>query len=73
MSAAEWDATGWDEQRALLEGLENDDSVPFGFSESGGDEMTPGVAGPTVRSNVDAGTSVIDLAAMRAELEGARK
>jgi len=31
-----------------------------------------GMKGPTVRENVDAGTDVIDLAKMKAELEAAR-
>jgi hypothetical protein len=35
-------------------------------------EVTPGVSGPRIRENVDAGTDVIDLTAMRAELEAAR-
>jgi hypothetical protein len=35
-------------------------------------EITPGVSGPRIRENVDAGTDVIDLTAMRAELEAAR-
>jgi hypothetical protein len=34
--------------------------------------MTPGLQGPTIRENVDAGVKVIDLTAMRAELEAAR-
>ena len=67
MSEAEWDDTSWATQRALLEGLENDESVPFGFEPA-----AEAPAGPRVRENVDAGMSVIDLAAMRAQLEAAR-
>jgi hypothetical protein len=41
--------------------------VPFGFG--GGEDDLPF----TIRKGVDAGTDVIDLAAMRAELEAARQ
>lgn len=34
--------------------------------------MTPGVAGPQIRENVDMGSKVFDLTAFRAELEADR-
>jgi hypothetical protein len=43
--------------------------VPLKFEDDG--DMPNGFE-PTVRANVDAGTDVIDLAAMRAELEADR-
>lgn len=47
--------------------------MPFSWQEDSGDgEVTPGVAGPKIRENVYAGTDVIDLTAMRAELEADR-
>jgi hypothetical protein len=45
--------------------------VPFGWQGGDGD-VTAMADGPTVRENVDAGVDVIDLAAMRDELEAAR-
>ncbi|HEY2638446.1 MAG TPA: hypothetical protein VGI66_00995 [Streptosporangiaceae bacterium] len=60
--------------------LEKDEEVPFGFSDNGpqptgtpADWEPGGALGPQVRSNVDAGTDVIDLAAMRESLEAQRK
>jgi hypothetical protein len=62
----------WDLRRAYLEGLDQDESVPFAMQQS---EMPmaglPG--GFRVRENVDAGVEVIDLSAMRAELEAGRR
>jgi hypothetical protein len=58
-------------QRCYLDGLAEDESVPFGWQEHTG-EVTPGMNGPQIRENVDAGTDVIDLTAMRAELEADR-
>lgn len=69
MSADEWDATPWYVQRAYLEGLEEDQEVPFGWSEEGTDSGLPF----TRREAVDAGTDVIDLAAMRDQLETDRR
>lgn len=34
-----------------------------------GEQMAPGMDGPTIRENVDIGVKVIDLRAMREELE----
>jgi len=45
--------------------------VPFSWQEQTG-EVTPGMNGPQIREGVDAGTDVIDLTAMRAELEADR-
>ena len=58
-------------QKCYLDGLAEDESVPFTWKEETG-ELTPGMAGPVRRENVDAGTDVIDLTAMRAELEAER-
>jgi hypothetical protein len=48
--------------------------VPFSWKQEAAEpgEITPGVSGPVVRENVDAGVKVIDLNAMRAELEAQR-
>jgi hypothetical protein len=50
--------------------------VPFRFSEPGegesGLDVMPAEMRPTVRESVDAGTDVIDLTAMRRELEAGR-
>lgn len=54
-------------QRCYLEGLQQDGTI----SSSDDDDQAPGFE-PTVRSDVDAGTDVIDLGAMRAELEAGR-
>lgn len=48
--------------------MEKDEDVPLSFEQG---EMGP-EGGPTVRENVDAGTDVIDLTAMRKELEAQR-
>jgi hypothetical protein len=58
-----------------LDGLDQEEEIPFtrnndaGQKFGGGGEVAPGMEGPTIRTGVDAGTNVIDLAAMRAELE----
>jgi hypothetical protein len=67
LSPAEWDALPWDVTRAYLWGLEQDGTI--GEAQDG--ELPDGFE-PTVRSDVDAGTDVIDLAAMRTELEAGR-
>lgn len=47
--------------------------MPFSWREdTAPGEITPGVSGPVIREGVDAGTDVIDLTAMRSELEAAR-
>lgn len=51
--------------------MAEDESVPFSWKDEPG-EVTPGVSGPQIRENVDAGVKVIDLTAMRAELERER-
>lgn len=68
MGPAEWDALSWDLQRTYLDGLEQDEEVPFAFKEA--DPFESG--SPRIRENVDAGTDVIDLTKMRQELEAAR-
>jgi hypothetical protein len=58
-----------------MDGLDADEEIPFSINrDSGsvyqaGSEAAPGMDGPTIRRNVDAGVKVIDLAAMREELE----
>lgn len=54
-----------------LEGLAEDESVPFSWSEEP-DDPTPGVSGPKTRENVDAGIDVLDLTKFRQELEAER-
>jgi hypothetical protein len=77
MSADEWDATPWPVQRAYLDGLDEDESVPISFTEGGGpEEVTASLhpsERPSTRENVDAGMHVIDLSAMRKSLESARE
>ena len=63
MSPAEWQALSWDIQRAYLEGMEKDESVPLTFERQEGDELTPGVPDGAVKRRVEA-ASVIDLEAM---------
>lgn len=60
----------WDLRRTYLEGLDQDESVPFRWEIR---EDGPGVPGFKIRENVDAGVQVIDLNAMRAELEAGRR
>ena len=68
----------WDLQEAYLEGLDADPDIPFKRNEDigrvfrPGEQMAPGMDGPTIRENVDAGADVIDLRAMIAELEASR-
>ena len=59
----------WPEQRAVIDFMEQAEDIPLSVAE--GD--IPADLRPTVRANVDAGTDVIDLGAMRAELEAARR
>jgi hypothetical protein len=51
-----------------MEGLDQDQEVPFEFADSTGAD--PGFQR---RESVDAGTDVIDLAAMRDQLEADRR
>ncbi len=64
----EWDALSWDRQQAYLDGLAEDESVPFRFEQT----VAPLPAGAQVRTGVDAGTNVISLAGMLAGLEAGR-
>ena len=70
----EWDKLSWDLQQTYLDGLAEDESVPFSYkgSESETGDLTPGLAGPQIRENVDMGQKVLDLTAFRAELEAGR-
>jgi hypothetical protein len=67
----EWDSLGWDVQQVYIDGLAADEEVPFRVEE-GTEQLLAAGQGPNIRSNVDAGTDVIDLAKMKAELEEAR-
>lgn len=55
-------------QRAYLDGLEQDGTLSWDHGEDGFPEGFE----PAVRTDVDAGTGVIDLASMRSELEADR-
>jgi hypothetical protein len=65
----------WGLQQTYLDGLDQEEDIPFSRSKDvgqtfrPGEDMAPGVNGPTIRENVDTGVKVIDLAAMREELE----
>jgi len=62
----------WDLRRAYLEGLDQDESVPFHMEQSEV-PMAGQPGGFRIRENVDAGVEVIDLTALRAELEAGRR
>lgn len=55
-----------------MEYLDEDDEIPFRLNEAEPGDASDG-NGPAVREGVDIGASVLDLNAMRAELEEARK
>jgi len=64
----------WWLQQVHLEGMTEDEDIPFRMVEgSGAEGLTPGMQGPTIRENVDAGVKVIDLAKMKEELEELRR
>jgi hypothetical protein len=70
MSWDDWTRTPWPEQRALLAGLTEDKEVPFEFQEQvTGDGGPPGWLKPQIQHVSD---TVIDIDAMRAELEADR-
>lgn len=64
-------------RRAYLDGMERDEEIPLSFRRDGGEEeggeALPGQQGFTVRKGVDVGMSVLDLGAMVADLEAARR
>lgn len=68
----EWDSLDWTHRRMYLEYLDQDEEIPFSLGSSDAEGAENG-AGPTVREGVDIGADVLDLNAMRAELEEARK
>jgi hypothetical protein len=72
MSPEEWRAAPWHDQQMYLEGLLDDPTVPFSNEEDQG-ELPGSAQGPTIRENVDAGTDVIDLTAMREGFEAERR
>lgn len=55
-------------KRAYLDGLDADESVPMSLREGGGD----GEGLPVTKRTVDPGVDVIDLAAMREQLDASR-
>lgn len=70
LSAPEWDALGWDLQRAYLEGMEQDESVPLVFERRRGmDGIPPGLR---PREREVQGAPVIDITGMIAGLEATR-
>lgn len=56
-----------------LEYLDEDEEIPFQLNAAEPGELTGDDNGPSTRENVDIGASVLDLNAMRAELEEARR
>jgi hypothetical protein len=56
-----------------LEHLDEDEEIPFSLGTADPVESPGHGAGPSVRENVDTGASVLDISAMRAELEEARR
>lgn len=58
-------------RRAYLDGLEGDGTISFEAGE--GEIPAASAGGPQVRKAVDAGTDVIDLTSMRAQLESKRR
>lgn len=58
-----------------MQGLLDDPDIPFQRNEDAGrtfrpgEQMAPGMDGPTIRENVDTGAEVFDLGAMIRELE----
>lgn len=71
-SQPEWDDLTWDLRRAYLEGLSDDETVPFAIEDNASAGAFPQGMQPNIR-RADAGTDVIDLAAMREELEAGRR
>jgi hypothetical protein len=59
----EWDALPWHYREMYLEGLSEEPDIPFQVQQAPAAEAVP------VTRRVAAGTAVIDLDAMRAELE----
>lgn len=72
ITPAEWDSLGWDYQQMYLDHLDQDEEIPFRIETSQPNEPA-GADGPATRENVDIGASVLDLNAMRADLEEARR
>lgn len=63
--AQEWDALSWDLRETYLDGLSAEEDIPFRMERGHGPAAGTGAG---VRQ-VDAAVAVIDLDAMRAELE----
>jgi hypothetical protein len=59
----------WHDQRAFLDYMDQAEDIPLSMQE-GGSELPPELA--PQRRVADAGTDVIDLTAMRRELEAER-
>ena len=71
LSPPEWDALGWDIQRIYMDGLEAEEVVSFDRGESEGAIPSHAAGGPQTRT-ADPGTKVIDITALRSELEARR-
>jgi hypothetical protein len=71
-SEDEWDALSWDRRQAYLDGLSAEEDIPFRIEPDPFQvperQAAAGGDGPVTR-RVDAGPAVIDLAAMKRELE----
>lgn len=59
-------ALSWDLQQTYLDGLSEDEEIPFRMAERS-------VPPPVATRHADTGSKVIDLAAMREELEALRR
>lgn len=70
-SEDEWDGLSWDRRQAYLDGLSAEEDIPFRVEADPvqvPERQAAAGGGPVIRK-VDAGPAVIDLAAMKRELE----
>lgn len=65
LSPDEWDALSWDVRETYLDGLSEEEDIPFRMERGAG----PGPGGRPRTREVPAAVAVIDLDAMRQELE----
>ena len=72
LSPAEWDDLGWDLQQTYLDGLEGEEVVSFGRGGGGEGAIPSHAAGGPQTRTADPGTKVIDITALRAELDAKR-
>lgn len=71
-SEQEWDDLRWDLRWSYLRGMSDDENVPFAMEDPADSGAFPAGMQPAIR-HADAGTDVIDLTAMREELEASRR